>query len=134
MSFAFAHPPRAANTTRSAGPNDEGTAIEEDARMARRMKFWHPFRGALPGLLAALAVGAFLLGMLRTSPHSGVHVGYHGREAVLGNEAIAVSARHTVGGTRAPHPFPTADWRGGTAMKQRLLYLLLGAALLGHPR
>ena len=56
--------------------------------MARRMKFWYPFRGALPGLLAALAVGAFLLGMLRTSPHSGVHVGYHGREAVLGNEAI----------------------------------------------
>jgi len=53
---------------------------------------------------------------------------------VLGNEAIAVSGRHTVGGTRAPHPFPTADWRGGTAMKQRLLYLLLGAALLGHPR
>ena len=79
--------------------------------MARRMKFWHPFRGALPGLLAALAVGAFLLGMLRTSPHSGVHVGHHGREAVLGNEAIAVSGRHTVGGT-APHPFPTADWRG----------------------
>ena len=89
--------------------------------MARRMKFWHPFRGALPGLLAALAVGAFLLGLLRTSPHSGLHVGHHGREAVLG-------------GTRAPHPFPTADWRGGTAMKQRLLYLLLGAALLGHPR
>ena len=102
--------------------------------MARRMKFWHPFRGALPGLLAALAVGAFLLGMLRTSPHSGVHVGHHGREVVLGNEAIAVSGRHTVGGTRAPHPFPTADWRGGSAMKQRLLYLLLGGALLGHPR
>jgi len=43
------HPPRTANTTGSAGPNDEGTAIEEDARMARRMKFWYPFRGALPG-------------------------------------------------------------------------------------
>ena len=38
---------------------------------------------------------------------------------VLGNEAIAVSGRHTVGGTRAPHPFPTADWRGGTAMREQ---------------
>ena len=68
------------------------------------MKFWHPFRGALPGLLAALAVGALLLGVLQTSPHSGVHVGHHGGEAVLGNKAISVSGQHAVGGTRAPLP------------------------------
>src|SRR5439155_1657634 len=126
------HPPRTANTTGSAGPNDEGTAIEEDARMARRMKFWYPFRGALPGRPPGCPGGGSIslgdvanvasLRRPRRSPWTRGGAGQRGHRSVRPAHGRRHGAASLSDRRLAWMPSPNPLTSRGTAMKRRLLY------------